>query len=245
LARVLFNDHVRVPKNALPFARAPAFPNNPHHTMNPIARILIASAAISSAAFGAKSADLKPALAKPGASTVDETFSASALGKIWSVAKGTWEVRDGTLVGSEKKEDNHPAVLALGQKNHDSIIRFSFKFDGTDNLSLSYNHAAGHLFRVNIAKDGVTILKDADKKNPAIKQEQLGKAEAKFEQGQWYTMLVEVQGAKVSVQTDNGVKISAANDALNVDKTGYRFVVRGASVALADVKAWELSAAVQ
>jgi len=209
--------------------------------MNPIARILIATASISSAAFGAKSADLKPALAKPGAYTVDETFSTSTLGKIWSVAKGNWEVRGGTLVGSEKKEDKHAGVLALGQKNHDSIIRFSFKFDGTDNLSLSYNHATGHLFRVNIAKDGVVIMKDGDKKNPAIKPAQLGKAEAKFEQGQWYTMLVEVQDTKVFVQTDNGVKISASNDALNVDKTGYRFVVHGASVALADVKAWEIA----
>ena len=209
--------------------------------MNPIARILIATAAISSAAFGAKSADLKPALSKPGASTVDETFSASTLGKLWTVAKGDWQVRDGTLVGKEKKEDNHPAVLTLGQKNHDSIIRFSFQFDGTNNLSLSYNHAGGHLFRVNIAADGVTILKDGDKKDATIKSAQLGKAEAKFQPGQWYTMLVEVQGTKVSVQTDNGVKLSGEHAALNVDKTGYRFVVKGASVALADVKAWELA----
>ena len=210
--------------------------------MNHITRILLATATLSSVAFGAKSADLTPALAKPGTVTVDENFSASALGKLWTVAKGTWEVKAGTLVGSEKKEDSHAAVLALGQKNHDSIIRFSFRFDGTDNLSLSYNHAGGHLFRVNIAKDGVTIMKDADKKNPASKSEPLGKAEATFAQGQWYTMLVEVQGTKVSVQTDNGVKLSGTHDALNVDKTGYRFVVRGASVALADVKAWEIAA---
>ena len=209
--------------------------------MNPVSRILIATVALSSAAFGAKSADIATVLAKPGTVTVDETFSASALGKPWSVAKGNWEVKGGALVGSEKKEDSHAAVLTLGQKNHDSIIRFSFKFDGTDNLGLSFNHAAGHLFRVNIAKDGVTIMKDGDKKNPDIKPEQLGKAGATFAQGQWYTMLVEVQGTKVSVQTDNGVKLTGTHAALNVDKTGYRFVVRGATVSLADVKAWEIS----
>ena len=209
--------------------------------MNPVARILIVTAVISSAAFGAKSADIATVLAKPGTVTVDETFSASTLGKQWNVAKGNWEVKAGTLVGSEKKEDSHAAVLMLAQKNHDSIIRFSFKFDGTDNLGLSFNSAAGHLFRVNIAKDGVTVLKDGDKKNPDIKAEQLGKAAATFAQGQWYTMLVEVQGTKVSVQTDNGVKLTGTHAALNVDKTGYRFVVRGAAVALADVKAWELA----
>ena len=210
--------------------------------MNHITRILIATIALSAVAFGAKSANLTPSIAKPGTATVDESFAASELGKLWTVAKGNWKVRDGVLVGSEKKEDSHAAVLTLSQKNHDSIIRFSFKFDGTDNLSLSYNHAGGHLFRVNIAKDGVTVMKDGDKKDTSIKAAQMGKAEAKFEQGKWYTMLVEVQGTKVSVQTDNGVKISAAHDALNVDKTGYRFVVRGASVALADVKAWDIAA---
>jgi hypothetical protein len=209
--------------------------------VNHITRILIALVTLSSIAFGAKSANLAPALAKPGTATVDESFSASELGKLWAVAKGNWQVRDCVLIGSEKKEDSHAAVLTLSQKNHDSIIRFSFKFDGTNNLSLSFNHAAGHLFRVNIAADGVTIMKDGDKKNPAIKPAQLGKTEAKFEQGQWYTMLVEVQGTKVSVQSDNGVKLTATHDALNVDKTGYRFVVRGASVALADVKAWEIT----
>jgi hypothetical protein len=211
--------------------------------MNSAARILLATVALSSAAFGAKSAEIATVLAKPGTVTVDETFSASTLGKPWTIAKGNWEVKGGALVGSEKKEDSHAAVLTLGQKNHDSIIRFSFKFDGTDNLSLSFNHAAGHLFRVNIAKDGVTIMKDGDKKNPDIKPEALGKAAATFSQGQWYTMLVEVQGTKVSVQTDNGVKLTGTHAALNVDKTGYRFVVRGASVALADVKAWELAGA--
>jgi hypothetical protein len=83
-------------------------------------------------------------------------------------------------------------------------------------------------------------MKDGDKKNPAIKPEQLGKAPATFEQGRWYTILVEARGTKVSVQTDNGVKLSAAHEALNVDKTGYRFVVKGASVTLAGVKAWEI-----
>jgi len=211
--------------------------------MNHITRILIATVVLAPVAFGAKSANLAPAIAKPGTATVDESFAASELGKLWTVAKGNWQVRDGALIGSEKKEDKHAAVLTLSQKNHDSIIRFSFKFDGTDNLGLSFNHAAGHLFRVNIAATGVTIMKDGDKKNPAIKPEPLGKAEAKFEQGQWYTMLVEVQGTKVSVQSDNGVQLTATHDAINVDKTGYRFVVRGASVALADVKAWEIAGA--
>ncbi len=193
------------------------------------------------ASFAGKGADLKPILAKPGKAIVEETFAGSALGKNWTPAKGDWQVSGGELTGKEKKEDNHAAVGALNQPNHNSIIRFSFKFDGVKSLSLSYNHAKGHLFRVNVAPTGITVNTDKDKKDEASKAVVLGKADAKFEQGQWYTMQVEVKGAKVAVQTDNGVKIEGSHPSLDVEKTGYRFVTKGESLRLADVKAWEFA----
>jgi hypothetical protein len=52
-------------------------------------------------------------------------------------------------------------------------------------------------------------------------------------------MLVEVQGSRIAVQTDNGLKLEAGNPGIDVDKTGYRFVMRGASLALDDVRAWQ------
>ena len=54
-------------------------------------------------------------------------------------------------------------------------------------------------------------------------------------------MQVEVKGAKVAVQTDNGVKIKGSNPALDVDKTGYRFVMKGESLSLDDVKVWNVA----
>jgi 3-keto-disaccharide hydrolase len=191
--------------------------------------------------FAGKSAEIKPNLATPGKVIVDESFAKATLDKPWTVAKGDWQVRDGALVGKEKKEDNHPAVCTLNKPNHDSIIRFSFKLDGTKGFSLSFNHTKGHLFRVKLDAGAVTIHKDQDKKDPNSKGLDLGKAPAKFEQGQWYTMLVEVKGAKVAVQTDNGVKLEVSNAELDVDKTGYRFVTTGESLWLADVKAWEVA----
>jgi len=186
-----------------------------------------------------KGADIKPILATPGKATAEEAFSGTELAKTWNVAKGDWQVHDGTLVGKEKKEDNHAAVCGLVVPNHDSIIRFSFKFDGSNNLAVSYNHAKGHLFRVTVSPTAVSVATDADKNDPNSKSVPIGKADAKFENGQWYTMQVEVKGQKVAVQTDNGVKIEGSNPALDVDKTGYRFVTRGESLVLSDVKAWE------
>ncbi len=193
------------------------------------------------ASFAGKGTDLKPILAKPAKATVEESFAGSALGKNWAAAKGDWQVAGGELTGKEKNEDKHAAVCALNQPNHDSIIRFSFKLDGANSLSLSYNHAKGHLFRVNITPTGVAVNTDKDKKDESSKAVALGKADTKFEPGQWYTMQVEVKGTKVAVQTDNGVKIEGSHPSLDVDKTGYRFVTKGETLRLADVKAWEIA----
>lgn len=188
-------------------------------------------------AVAGKNADLQPKLAKPGKVTVEDHFA--SLSKDWRPAKGAWTVQEGTLVGKEKAEDKHAAVCALNVPNHDSIIRFSFKLDGAKGLSLSYNHAKGHLFRVKVSPGSVSVATDKDKKDPASKAIPLGETKTKFEAGQWYTMQVEVQGQKVVVQTDNGVLIEGTHPSLDVDKPGYRFVTTGESLALADVKAWE------
>ncbi|MBI5820697.1 MAG: hypothetical protein HZA88_17145, partial [Verrucomicrobia bacterium] len=62
----------------------------------------------------------------------------------------------------------------------------------------------------------------------------------KFPQGQWFTMLVEINGANVAVQTDNGVKVVGSHPGLDVEKTGYRFVMRGESLLVSDLKVWEI-----
>jgi hypothetical protein len=185
-----------------------------------------------------KAADLKPVSVKAGKVMVEDNFDASALSKSWTVAKGDWQIKDGAVVGIIKKEEQHAAVLMLGVPNRNSIIRFSFKFDGNKGFGLSWNSAKGHLFRIIVDADGIIVSKDKDKKDEKSKSEAMAKAEGKFPAGQWHTMLVEVQGGKVSVQCDNGLKAAVSNSELDVDKTGYRFVT-GASVQLDDLKVWQ------
>ncbi len=205
--------------------------------------VLSVLAASTALCLAEKNADLKPLHAQAGKPVVDEAFAGAALGKAWTANKGDWQVRDGVVIGKEKASDEHAAVLTLGQPNRDSILRFSFRLDGAKGFNVSWNHAKGHLFRIGIAEDGLTLNKDKDKKDPASKAVALGKAAGKFEAGKWHTVLVEIQGAKVSVQTDNGVKLAGSHPELDVDKTGYRFVMRGESLRLADVKVWSVEKA--
>ena len=67
----------------------------------------------------------------------------------------------------------------------------------------------------------------------------LGKAATKFEQGQWYTILVEVKGTKVAVQTDTGANAEGTDPRLAIEKVNFRFVVQGESVQIDDLKITE------
>ena len=194
-----------------------------------------------SVGLGAKDSDLKPTLGAPGTIVFESTFDSGNLVKPWSTPKGEWQARDGALHGKEKASDMHPAVLALGLPRRDSIIRFSFKMDAAKLFNLSFNHAKGHLFRINVTPTALVVNKDKDKKDETSKGAVMGRAEAKFGPGDWHTMLVEIKGPKVTVQTDNGAKVEVSDSALDVDKTGYRFVMRGDSLLLDDVKVWEFA----
>jgi len=186
-----------------------------------------------------KNADLKPVLLTPGKVTAEESFSGTALPEGWKVMKGSWEFSDGAASGKEKVEDHHPAVLMLVKPNHDSILRLSYKFDGAKFLSLNYNTAKAHAFRVIIAPDKVTLYVDKDENDPTSKVAILGTAHPTFEPGKWYTVQVEVKGPDIVAQGDNGWTLKGSNPKIDVDKGGYRFAGGGETVVLDDVKIWE------
>jgi hypothetical protein len=195
-----------------------------------------------------KDSDLKLLIAKVSKSAaIAEKFEGpkvpkegTKLPKNWVVNKGEFQLRDGSLAGWEKKEDKHAAVLTLQRPFKNSVIRFSFKRDGVTGFNLSFNHAKGHLFRVLINDDGLTVNKDKDKSDPASKPQLLGKAEGKIPDGVWQTVQVEIVGDRVAVQADNGAKLEVKHPALHVEKTGYRFVMRGSTLLLDDVNVWEV-----
>ena len=187
-----------------------------------------------------KGVTLQPTHVKAGKAVVEEKFDGSALPKGWTANKGSWQPKDGTLVGYEKKEDKHAAVLTLARPFKSTAIRFSFLRDGATGFNLSCNHPQGHLFRVVINEDGLVLNKDKDKKDPSSKPQTLAKAEGTFPSGQWHTLLVEVHGDKVWVTADNAAKLEGSHPGLALDKTGYRFVTRGSTLLIDDLTIWNV-----
>src|SRR5436190_12401338 len=141
--------------------------------------------------FANKNSDLKPSMTSPGKLVFQDDFSSGSLAKPWTVAKGDWQEHDGVVIGKEKTEDKHNAVLSLNQPNRNSVIQVSFRLDGAKTFHLSYNHAKGHLFRVIVLPTGISINKDKDLRNPSAKFGVLAKSDTPFETGKWYTMMVE------------------------------------------------------
>ena len=188
-----------------------------------------------SVASADKAKELQLGLLTANKVVAEEGFEKSELGTGWTANKGDWHIEGGCVVGKEKPSDMHAAVLTLAHPHRDSALRFSFKLDGAKGFNVSFNKDRGHLFRVLIAEDGLTISKDKNKRDPSSKPLVLSKAEGKFSPGQWHTILIETAGDKVLVQADNGARAEAKDADLNVDKTGYRFVMRGSSLSLDDL----------
>lgn len=191
--------------------------------------------------FAAKNAPLKAESVKVGAVVVEDAFDRAELGQRYAAPKGDWRIAEGALVGKELAADKHAAVLSYQHPNRDSVIQVSFRLDGTDGFNLSLNHAKGHLFRIIIAGDSMSLRTDQDKKDPKSKSLLLAKAEGKIAQGEWHTLLVEIHGENVAAQLDNGMHVSGSHASLNVDKPNYRFVMKGASLNLDDLKIWNVA----
>jgi hypothetical protein len=189
--------------------------------------------------FAAKNAKLKPLLGTPGEVVLEESFSGPSLGKLWTVNKGEWKVADGTVVGSEKASDKHAAVLTCKVPNHNSAIRLSFKLGKAKQFHVSFNKVRGHLFRVMVTPGSLVVRTDKPGKKSKTRPVALGKAAVKFAPDQWYTMLVEVRGDQVAVQTDNGATVKGTHSSLDVAKPNYRFILRGDGLQLDDVTIWK------
>jgi hypothetical protein len=130
-------------------------------------RFLLISACITiglaPAAAGEPAALPKTLMTERGKLLYSEDFS-RLLDKSWRVAKGKWEIVDGSLRGAELASDLHGAVMRYPLEFDSIIIQYSFRLDGTKQTTLSINAAKGHICRVVVQPTGLAVKKDADKK---------------------------------------------------------------------------------
>ena len=183
-------------------------------------------------------ADMKPLMCKRGALLFSDDFSEGPVGKNWRVAKGQWEIAGGALKGVELKADNHAAAVRHAVNYHDAIFQFSFKLDGARMAAFMLNRKGGHVCRVIINPSGFALNKDG---NPAKQEKAVTLAAVKtpLNAGQWYTMLVEVQGSQMLARIDDGHVGFGEHDGINIDKNDFGMPVSGDSASFRDIRVWE------
>lgn len=179
-------------------------------------------------------------ISKKGGSLMIDNFSADTpLKSPWTMPKGKWEVKDGALVGSEIKADNHAAVLHYNKKNHNLIVQFDYEMKGAQFLHLSFNHAKGHLWRLMITDKEIRLQKDKDKKNPNSKAEVVAKTNFTSKPGERHTVTVEIVGPQIVAHVDDKITLKASNSVFDTEKPNIRFIVRGESVLIDNFIAWQ------
>ena len=183
--------------------------------------------------------DLQPKIFRCDRAVISETFD-DQLPEIAVPVKGRWKVFDGVLQGVELEADKHAAVLNYQKVNRDSAVRFRFKLsDSSDGFHFSLNHQSGHLFRVVVDSNGVSLKLDKDKKNPDSKVMILASSKQEIAKDQWHTMLVEMNGDRVVTQVSQDVLLDVRHPKLEATKPNYRFVTRGQALLIDDLNIFE------
>jgi hypothetical protein len=155
---------------------------------------------ISSAAFAA---DLPPIPAEPIATKKEVLFADDFQGatpdKRWVKVVDTFAVENGTLKGTQTRDQNipaadgkpavtaHAAVYGLEVPTKDSVVEVKIRFEGASMIDVEFDDRAytgchyGHICRAQVRLNGVTLIDERDggmrndiyemKKDPAKKDE--------------------------------------------------------------------------
>jgi hypothetical protein len=177
-------------------------------------------------------AGLELILGKKGQQLLEVNFDGDTLPKGWSSKSGKLRVADGALRASQTKGERL-CLFSCVQTMQDAAIQIDFKLGSARGINVSCNPAPGeskkrgHLFSVMITPAMWNITKHQNRLDPNSKVNVLASAQERFEQGQWYTLVLETKGDDVVAQVEGKRTLRAADKDFRVKKPGIEFRVSG------------------
>jgi 3-keto-disaccharide hydrolase len=193
--------------------------------------------------------ELEPILGTKGRLLLDEEFEGQSLPKGWIVKAGKLRVADGTLRASQDREAGKLGLFSREQPLQDAVIQIDFKFDGARGINVSANPSPGeltkhgHLYSVMISPRMWNITEHNDRSDRTSQSKPLASARETFQQGRWYTLLIENKGAEVVARVEGKQPLRASSPDFKVKKPGLEFRVSGRDndeVSFDNLKVWEL-----
>lgn len=190
-----------------------------------------------------------PLLGKAGKLLLQESFDGAETPKGWNVNTGVLRVQDGALRASEKAADKHIGAFRYRLPVQDCVVSLTFKLGEARVLNLGFDPAPGelkkkgHLFSVIITPKSWSLVEHNDKADPNSKTQVLARADAAFEPGVTYSLLLECKGNDIAAQVMGKEPLRASSPEFHVKKPGLVFRMGGKDgqeVTLDDVKVWAL-----
>ena len=174
--------------------------------------------------------------------TVKIDFS-SKLPAEWKSNIGSWEIKDGKLVGSEVDKDEHAAAARLMLPVTDGSIKLKVKLGTAKAFHIGFDpkkgelKKTGHLLNVVYSPTQIIIMKCKDKADENSKNEVLAKADtSSLKPDEFVDLTVTLQGTKVTVKLGEGINLNATDDSFKVAKPGFVFRVAKGEATVDDME---------
>ena len=200
---------------------------------------------------------------KAGALLLKDDFERAELGKQWRLRIGSFAIRDGALVGTEKPEDGHGAVIQAPLAFSDAVIEFSFRIVDGRSFNFVVNDKAcksvhaGHICRVAVSMKGFRLGDDKEgvmrndifamRRDPKRKKEAnallVGRSQNipfKLKANQWYRMKVSMLAEEMRLTVDGkGIGLLRSPGIGHPTKSDFGFTVKGKQVEFDKVRVWK------
>ena len=115
------------------------------------------------------------------------------------------------------------------------VIQYALKLDGARGTALIFNDAKGHICRVQITPQLLTVRKDDHDRDGPDQGAILQALKTPIAPGSWHTVLIEIQGSEMLARIDGTAVAYGSNDGIDRDKTLFGLVVLGASASFKDL----------
>lgn len=161
----------------------------------------------------------------------------------WLFHPGKWEIIDGALRGYQLEADKHSAAAFFAYAYKDAILQFDVKLDGCSQVTFCIDDSAAqrpatptrppqirveHLCRVVINKNGFSTQKDDHDHDGPDKDVPFGAVKMPIKEGEWKTVLVELQGEQMVTAID-GQTITGSHPQVAAAKAYFSLGVTGFS----------------
>ncbi len=152
----------------------------------------------------------------------------------WKIAKGTWDVKDGVMTGTELPAEKHAAVLWHQVALQTGAVECEFMLDGSKTLILGCD-GDKHVGRIMISPQALQVRDDSTEVKGKTPSTLLATAKLDLKQGTWHKLRYEWSGERMAAKLDD-VSVEGSNANLAKKKIRWWFAVGGASVKIRNVK---------